>query len=71
MNVGDWNEAGGSVVKTDIYLSSDMRTWYNDISRFGAAARYYRLALYIKMLPTERLSGTLLTSQERRNNNIR
>lgn len=71
MNVGDWNEAGGSMVKTEIYLSSDMRTWYNDISRFGAAARYYRLALYIKMLPTERLSGTLLTSQERRNNNIR
>ena len=68
-NVGMW--AGSSVVKTELYLSEDMQTWYNDISRHGAAARYYRIALYIKMLPTERLSGTILTAQERRNNNIR
>ena len=68
-NVGMW--AGNSVVKTELYLSEDMQTWYNDISRHGAAARYYRIALYIKMLPTERLSGTILTAQDRRNNNIR
>lgn len=75
MNVGTWDpgtdQNPGSCVKTDIYVSSDMRTWYNDISRFGAAARYYRIALFIKMLPTERLSGTILTTQERRGNNMR
>lgn len=69
MNVGMWS--AGSVVKTEVYLSGDMRTWYNDKSRFGAAARYYRLALFIKMRPTERLSGTILTDQERRGNHMR
>lgn len=76
MNVGTWKkrDAQGnelSCVKTEIYLSEDMQTWFPDISRFGAAARYYRLALYIKMLPTERLSGTILTEQPRRSNNMR
>lgn len=75
MNVGTWNKGTTqnplSCVKTDIYLSEDMQTWYNDISRHGAAARYYRLALFVKMLPTERLSGTILTSQERRGNHMR
>lgn len=75
MNVGTWDEGTSSnplsCVKTEIYLSEDMKNWYSDISRFGAAARYYRLALYIKMLPTERLSGTILTEQPRRTNNMR
>lgn len=71
MNVGMWNKAEGSAVKTEIYLSDDLQTWYPDISRFGAAAKYYRLALYVKMLPTERLSGTILTEQPRRTNNFR
>lgn len=75
-NVGTWKkkDAGGnelSCVKTELYLSEDMQTWFPDISRHGAAARYYRLALYIKMLPTERLSGTILTEQPRRSNNMR
>lgn len=75
-NVGTWlnKDAQGnelSCVKTEVYLSEDIQKWYSDISRHGAAARYYRLALYIKMLPTERLSGTILTEQERRSNNIR
>jgi hypothetical protein len=75
-NVGTWvrKDAQGnelSCVKTDVYLSEDMQRWYPDISRHGAAARYYRLALYIKMLPTERLSGTILTEQERRSHNMR
>lgn len=75
-NVGTWLRKDGqgnelSCVKTEIYLSEDMQKWYPDGSRFGAAARYYRLALYIKMLPTERLSGTIITSQERRGENMR
>ena len=75
-NVGTWkrkdmqgNEL--SCVKTEVYVSEDLDKWYPDISRFGAAARYFRLALYIKMLPTERLSGTILTEQERRSNHMR
>lgn len=76
MNVGTWKkrDAQGnelSCVKTELYLSEDMQTWFPDISRHGAAARYYRLALFIKMLPTERLSGTILTEQPRRSNNMR
>lgn len=76
VNVGMWNthstyDNPESLVKTEIFLSSDLQRWYDDISRFGAAARYFRLALYIKMKPTERLSGTIIMEQERRNNNLR
>lgn len=76
MNVGTWQKRNAqgnelSCVKTEIYLSEDMVKWYPDISRHGAAARYYRLALFIRMLPTERLSGTILTEQERRSHNMR
>ena len=75
MNVGTWDvgttQTPLSCVKTEVYISSDQKNWYNDISRHGAAARYYRLALYLKLLPTERLSGTILTGQERRSNNMR
>ena len=75
-NVGTWlrKDAHGnelSCVKSEVYLSEDMQKWYPDTSRFGAAARYYRLALFIKMLPSERLSGTIITTQERRGNNMR
>ena len=73
VNVGMWNDYSNpkSLVKTEVFLSSDLQKWYNDRSRFGAAARYYRLALYIKMKPTERLSGTIIADQERRGNNMR
>ena len=69
-NVGFWDEAY-SRVETALWLSDDMKTWYQDESRFGAAAKYYRLAIFIKMLPSERLSGTIITSQDRRTNNFR
>lgn len=76
INVGTWKKRDMqgnelSCVKTEVYVSEDQNRWYADISRHGAAARYYRLALYIKMLPTERLSGTILTEQERRSHNFR
>lgn len=73
VNVGMWNNSAEpkSLVKTEIYLSDDLQHWYNATSRFGAAARYFRLALFLKMKPRERLSGTVITSQERRGNNLR
>ena len=75
MHVGIWNKGTTlnplSCVKTEIWLSDDLQKWYSDISRFGTAAKYYRLALYIKMLPTERLSGTILTEQPRRTKNLK
>lgn len=76
MNVGMWYEdirlgPSVSVVKTEIFLSDDLLIWNKADSRFGAAAKYCRLVLYIKMLPTERLSGTIITTQERRTNNMR
>ncbi len=74
-NVGVWDEGTTQIplscVKTKIYLSDDMKSWHEDTSRFGAAAKYYRLALFIKMLPSERLSGTIITTQPRRTNNFR
>ncbi len=69
LNVGYWD--GGSVVKTEIYMSDDLRHWYKKDSRYGAAAKYYRLALYIRMLPTERLSGTIISTLDKRNNHMR
>lgn len=71
MNVGTWNKDAGSIVATKIYQSDDMVSWYEATSRFGAAAKYYRIALFIKMLPSERLSGTILTTQSRRTDNMR
>jgi len=76
VNVGMWErqDAQGnalSCVKTDVWVSDDLYKWYALSSRFGAAARYFRIGLYIKMLPSERLSGTVIAEQERRDNNRR
>ena len=70
-NVGFWNEEQGSCVKTELFVSHDLQQWYPISSRFGAGAKYFRIALYVRLLPTERLSGTILTIQDRRNNNLR
>lgn len=74
-NVGYWDEGTTqtplSCVKVKIYLSDDLKNWYEDTSRFGAAAKYYRLAFFINMLPSERLSGTIITTQPSRTNNFR
>lgn len=76
VNVGMWQkkDANGnelSCVKTEIWLSDDLYNWYPMESRFGAAAKYFRIGLYINMLPTERLSGTIIMEQERRTDNQR
>ena len=76
VNVGLWKkkDAQGnelSCVKTEVWQSDDLYSWYQAESRFGASAKYFRIALYIKMLPTERLSGTIITEQERRTDNMR
>lgn len=70
-NVGYWDKANGSVVKTEVYVSDNLFNWYKVESRFGAAAKYYRIALFIKMKMTERLSGTIIREQERRSDNVR
>ena len=71
VNVGMWDRDGGSMVKTVVWVSDDLHSWYVRSSRFGAAARYYRIGLFIKMKPTERLSGTIVMQQERRTDNKR
>lgn len=78
VNVGVWDKLTKDVqgnplstVKTEIWYSDDLQRWYPSVSRFGAAAKYCRIALYISMLPTERLSGTIITEEERRDNNKR
>ena len=71
VNVGYWNKKAGSMVKTQIFVSNDLVDWYEMESRFGPAAKYFRIALYINMLPTERLSGTIYWDQERRDENAR
>ena len=71
VNVGMWDRDGGSIVKTVVWVSDDLHSWYVRSSRFGAAARYYRIGLFIKMKPVERLSGTIVMQQERRTDNKR
>jgi len=78
VNVGVWDKLTKDVqgnplstVKAEIWYSDDLQRWYPSYSRFGAAAKYWRIALYISMLPTERLSGTIIAEEERRDNNKR
>lgn len=72
VNVGYWdNRDNGSVVRTLLIVSDNLLTWFPASSRFGAAAKYYRIALFVKMLPSERLSGTIIRLQDRRTNNLR
>lgn len=72
VNVGYWdNRDGYSVVRTLLIVSDNLLTWFPASSRFGAAAKYYRIALFVKMLPSERLSGTIIRLQDRRTNNLR
>lgn len=76
VNVGLWKKKDSqgnelSCVKTEVWQSDDLYSWYQAESRFGASAKYFRIALYIKMLPTERLSGTIIMEQERRTDNQR
>lgn len=76
VNVGLWKKKDSqgnelSCVKTEVWQSDDLYSWYPAESRFGASAKYFRIALYIKMLPTERLSGTIIMEQERRTDNQR
>ncbi len=71
VNVGVWNRNDGEVVKTDVWVSDDLLSWHLLGSRFGSAAKYFRVGLYMKMLPTSRLSGTVLREQERRDENYR
>lgn len=71
VNVGFWNKDAGSTVRTEVLVSSDLQSWHLASSRFGAAAKYYRIALFVYMLPSERLSGTIVRDQERRGDNAR
>lgn len=76
VNVGTWQkdvaqDLTPSEVKTEVWLSDDLVNWHLMSSRFGAAAKYFRIGLFVNMLPVERLSGTILTEQERRTNNLR
>ena len=71
INVGYWDKKAGSSVKTEVFVSDNLVDWYDMESRFGAAAKYFRIALYINIYPTERLSGTIIRDQERRSNNAR
>lgn len=71
LNVGCWDKEGGSAVKSQVLVSDDLHRWYVAGSRFGAAAKYFRIALFVYMLPSERLSGTIVREQERRSDNAR
>lgn len=75
VNVGMWDRGTQQnplkPVQTVVWLSDDLLTWHEMSSRFGAAAKYFRIGLFINMLPTERLSGTIITEQERRTENLR
>lgn len=71
-NVGYWEEGENkSEVRTILLVSDDLVHWYEDTSRFGAAAKYFRIALFVHLLPTERLSGTILKERAVRTGQLR
>jgi len=69
-NVGVWDEGTAAVplsaVKTKVLVSDDLKSWCELTSRVGLGAKYYRIALFVYLLPSERLSGTVVVEQERR-----
>ncbi|MCR4916290.1 MAG: hypothetical protein K6A96_11105 [Prevotella sp.] len=69
-HVGVWDKGTAetplSSVMTKVLVSDDLVTWYELTSRFGLGAKYFRIAVYVNMLATERLSGTVIVEQERR-----
>lgn len=71
LSVGVWDESQGSIVKTRLFMSDNLIDWYEAGSRFGAAAKYYRIGLYLRLHSADRLSGTIVRYQERRGSNMR
>lgn len=63
--------SGASSVRYKIYGSNDNVTYYQLKSRFGKPYKYYRMALFVNMLPKESISGTVLVIEERRTNKLR
>lgn len=63
--------SGASSVQYKIYGSNDNITYYQLKSRFGKPYKYYRMALFVNMLPKESISGTVLVIEERRTNKLR
>ena len=70
-HVGWWSEKYGSCVKTLVLASDNLFDWYVVKSRFGMAAKYWRMALFVRMQPRERLSGTIIRKEDRRTENLR
>lgn len=67
-----WAKASSSSsVQYKIYGSNDNITYYQLKSRFGKPYKYYRMALFVNMLPKESISGTVLVIEERRTNKLR
>lgn len=63
--------SGASSVQYKIYGSNDNITYYQLKSRFGKPYKYYRMAIFVNMLPKESISGTVLVIEERRTNKLR
>lgn len=65
------NCGNGSFVKYILYGSNDNATYYRVSSRFGKPYKYYRIAIYTHLLPKESLSGSAITTEERRTHKLR
>lgn len=65
------NCGNGSYVKYILYGSNDNATYYRVSSRFGKPYKYYRIAIYTHLLPKESLSGSAITTEERRTHKLR
>lgn len=62
---------GQSYVKYLLYGSNDNKSYYRVQSRYGKPYKFYRLAIYVNMLPKETFSGSMLTFDSRRNFKLR
>lgn len=58
-------------VKYRLYGSNDNRKYYHIKSRFGKPYKYYRIAIYTKLLPKDAFVGTALTVDYRRTHKFR
>lgn len=65
------NCGNGSYVKYILYGSNDNAIYYRVSSRFGKPYKYYRIAIYTHLLPKESLSGSAITTEERRTHKLR
>lgn len=61
---------GNSFVKYALWGSNDCLTWYY-VGSYNGGFKYYRMGLFTCLRPTESLLGSVIMTEEKRNNKLR